>query len=91
MDHKEILKEAAALLSDRGQDYGALEQNFDRIRTVASVLLNREVTRYEVAAILFATKIGRLGEKRKHDSFVDGINYLAFMGQFAEGDDVQRP
>jgi len=91
MGTQEILNEAAALIGERGAEYGALEVNFDRIRMVAAVLLNREVTRYEVAAILFATKVGRLGQTRKRDSFVDGINYLAFMAQFAEGDDVQRP
>ena len=80
MDAKEILNHALSLIDERGAEYGELEKNFDRIRTVAGVLLGREVSRYEVAVILFSTKIGRLGEHPKYDSIVDGINYLAFMG-----------
>ena len=82
---KETLQKAMGLIDAREKLYGNAEINFDRIASIVSVILNRSVTRYEVAAFLFATKIGRIPEDRKYaDSYDDGINYLAFMKQFRE-------
>lgn len=81
----QTLRAAADLLTERQKIYGDPNINFQRIAKVASVLLNKPVTRYDVAAILFAVKVGRIPEDPAYgDSYDDGINYLAIMKMFRE-------
>lgn len=88
MEHREILKEAARILTERGEEYGAPEECFDRIANIASEILMRRVSRYEVAVILGSTKLGRAGESAlKDDTWIDEINYFAFAAQFAKDPD----
>jgi len=85
VDHKDILTTAAATLNDRGQQYGDADACFTRIAKLSSIILNKEITRYDVAMILHAVKLGRLQESRsKPDNYVDGINYLAFGAEFSQ-------
>lgn len=82
---KETLKTAFALIDTREKLYGDAGINFQRIADVASVILGRAVTRYEISVILFSTKIGRMPHDPAYpDSYDDGINYLAFMKMFRE-------
>ena len=47
-------------------------------------MLNKPISKYDVAMILHANKLARLQESRtKMDHYVDGINYMAFAAQFA--------
>jgi hypothetical protein len=79
------LEHAAELLASRKIVYGEASINFGRIADVASVILGRHITRYEVAVFLFATKVGRIQEDPCYaDSYDDAINYIAFMKQFRE-------
>jgi hypothetical protein len=81
----ETLERARELLETRKDLYGDAGENFGRIADVASVILGRHITRYEVAVFLFATKIGRIQENPSYpDSYDDAINYTAFMKQFRE-------
>ena len=84
MNHKEVLSSAVGILKDRAAQYGPEEDCFGRISQLASIVLNKPVSPYDVAMILHCTKLGRLQENRTNpDNYVDGINYLAFGGQFA--------
>jgi hypothetical protein len=84
MDHKVILKSAVDILGERGQDYGGIEDNFARISKITAAVLNKEISPYEIAMILHCVKLARMsGSQGKIDNYVDGINYLAFAGQFA--------
>jgi len=70
-------------LRERGDQYGPVEECFNRVCTIASVMLNRTVTPYEVAMIEVAVKLGRLQNARDlQDNYIDSINYLAFAAQF---------
>lgn len=52
---------------------------------MATIMLDRVVTPYEVAILLHAVKLARMSVNRKYsDNYVDGVNYLAFAAQFAE-------
>lgn len=67
----------------RGGEYGHLEENFDRISTIASVMLGKHVSNYEIAMMLLAVKLGRMQESKHHlDNYMDGINYMAFAAYF---------
>jgi len=83
MEHTKSLTEAARILTERANDYGAPGDCFTRIATIASTILGRPVTRYEVSVILAATKMGRATESsHKADTWIDAINYLAFANEF---------
>ena len=84
MNHKDVLSTAVGVLRDRGVQYGPEDQLFDKISRIATVMLDRVVTPYEVSLIHVATKMARMtADPRKADNYVDGVNYLAFAAQFA--------
>ena len=84
-NHTEILSTAARTLRDRHTQYGSEELCFDRISKIATVILNKEISPYDVSMIMVALKLGRLQDSRTlDDNYVDGINYLAFAAQFAK-------
>ena len=83
MTYQELLKKAVETISERGDQYGTVENNFNRISAIASAILDRQVTPYEIAMILHALKLARIGASPTNaDSYIDGINYLAFAGGF---------
>lgn len=83
MDPRKILDEASKILGERGQDYGGIEENFARIASIAQLVLNIQVTPYQVAMIHVATKLARMaGSRDKQDNYVDAINYIAFANDF---------
>jgi hypothetical protein len=85
MNHKEALQTAAGLISERGKEYGPEDACFERSAQLASIVLNKSISKYDVAMILGLNKMARLQESRtKEDHYVDAINYLAFAVQFAE-------
>ena len=85
MNHREVLKEAAGVITERGKEYGPEDACFQRSADLASIILNKSISKYDVAMILHANKLARMQESRaKPDHYVDGINYLAFGAQFAQ-------
>ena len=79
MGPHEILQKAAALVKDRGVNYGGIEQNFERAAAISGLKLNKHITPYEVAIILESVKDARRATAPEHfDSHIDGINYRAF-------------
>ena len=79
MNPKAILNDAAALIDDRGVNYGGIEANFDRAAKLATLKLNRTLTAYEVAIVMESVKDARRAIAPEHyDSHIDGINYRAF-------------
>ena len=87
MDVPKILNKCMQVFEDRGKSYGDPASNFARLAKMASIMLNREVTSYEVAIIMMAVKLSRIAEKSSdEDSYLDLINYTAFACQF-KGDE----
>lgn len=83
-NHREVLKEAASLIAERGREYGPEDACFQRSADLATIVLNKPISKYDVAMILGLNKMARLQESRtKTDHYVDGINYMAFAAQFA--------
>lgn len=84
MNHKDVLSSAVNTLRDRGGQYGPEDLVFDRISRIATVMLDRVITPYEIAIIHVATKMARMtSDPKKADNYVDGVNYMAFAAQFA--------
>jgi hypothetical protein len=83
-NHTEILSQAITTLRERGAQYGNVESTFDRTATLASILLNQEISPYEVSMVMVATKLARLQNARAlDDNYIDAMNYLAMAAQFA--------
>lgn len=84
MHYRDTLKNALETMDERQKKYASPEVNFARIASLASILLNRNVTPYEISIIHLCTKLGRHIETPTYDdNIVDGVNYLAFVGTFA--------
>lgn len=87
MNHMDILKNAIGIVGERGADYGDASECFDKIAKMAAMLLDKPVTRYDVAILMHCVKLARMTENRlKRDNYLDGINYLAFAGEFIHTD-----
>jgi hypothetical protein len=86
MDPRLVLHECADLIGERGKDYGGIENNFRKIAAIASLSTGREITAYEVAMVLVATKLARMsGARDKRDNYLDAINYLVFALEMKNG------
>jgi len=84
MHHTDFISASARILTERGKEYGPVEPCFERIANLASILLNRNVTPFEVCVFHIATKLARSVESpTKDDTWIDLINYAAFAGQFS--------
>jgi hypothetical protein len=84
MHHKEFLGTADGLVDERGKEYGDLDANFYRITSIFRAMTGVDLSPREAALFLLAVKLARLRTSpRKPDTYLDGINYLAFAGQFA--------
>lgn len=81
---KDILLEAMALIGERGQDYGGVENNFARIATLFALASGIALKPYQAALFLACVKMARLHTSpMKQDNYLDGINYLAFAALLA--------
>lgn len=85
MKHDEIINEALRILKPRGDVYGTLLENHQRIARIANELTGRNIfSAYDVAMLMVAVKLSRIVQSPDHvDSYVDAINYLSFAGEFA--------
>lgn len=75
-----ILVEAARLVDgDRQSDYGHPQDDFKRIATIWSALLenklNTDLTSSEVGAMMIALKLSRTAFKNKRDNWIDIAGY----------------
>ncbi len=80
MEHKSILAEAADIVGNsRQDDYGDPTEDFSRISTIWSVLLENklqtELTPGDVAVMMIALKLSRATNKHKRDNWVDIAGY----------------
>lgn len=85
MNRNTILAKAINLTTgDRDKNYGTPLVNHQRIATIWSVILEKEITPSQVALCMAGVKMARLIESPDHlDSFVDGAAYFAIAGEIA--------
>lgn len=77
------------MLTERGQLYGPVDVIHDDIAKIATLLLNKSISTYDVAMIHVATKLARMKNQRNHqDSYIDAINYLSFAAEFSNNTDT---
>lgn len=84
MKHSHITNEALKILSARGDVYGTVRENHERIARIANEITGKALLAHDIAMILLAVKLSRIAQSPDYlDSYVDAINYLSFAGEFA--------
>ncbi len=89
MDHKTLLGTAFDILHDRDMQYGPADDGFTRACNIFELVTGIKLTKYQATIFLHCLKLSRIYQTpTKLDNYVDGINYLAFAGEFigAEND-----
>jgi hypothetical protein len=91
MEYRDIIEKTIDLFHDRASQYGDMKETLERQAKIATLLLNKSITPYDIAMIMHSCKLGRLeGDRCNLDSYVDGINYFAFAGMFATANMLER-
>jgi hypothetical protein len=81
---KQILTTSIDIIGSRAEEYGDASQSFSRASTIASTMLDKTITAYDVSIILMAVKMARIAQNKTHmDSYVDLAAYTAFAAQFS--------
>lgn len=84
MDHKQILGEAIAILRDRDQQYGNIHDITGRACQIFELITGMTMSSHQANMFLHCVKLARMKpQPGKVDNYADGINYLAFAGEFA--------
>lgn len=86
MNKQEILIEAVKLTTgDRNEAHGDPTENHTRIAKIWSVILEKEVSAYQVALCMAGLKLARAAYKPIDDSFIDMAAYAAIAGEIVNG------
>lgn len=84
MNHSDVIKQSATQINDLINTYGPRELVFDRAAKMASLLLNQDITAYEVSMIVTALNLGHLQDNRADSrNYISAVTNLAFAAQFA--------
>jgi hypothetical protein len=85
MNYNDVLSTAMSTIRDRGKDYGDIKTSFKKAAIIASAMLDKTITPYDVAVIANAMKMSRLSNNPNHqDSWVDSTAYTAIAAQLAD-------
>jgi len=84
MNHTEILTASVLTLRDRDNQYGSMEETMVRACEIFEMITGKELSPYHANVFMHSLKLARIRTTpEKADNYVDGINYLAFAGEFA--------
>ncbi|CAB4127599.1 hypothetical protein UFOVP95_32 [uncultured Caudovirales phage] len=84
MNHTDVLAEAVRILRERDTKYGDVQEMFERTAKLASIILDKTITPYEITVILKCMKDARKKNDRLNlEHYADNINYEAFTYQLA--------
>ena len=84
MNHAQFLIDAAQLVKPRGEVYGSIRLNHEKIAAIASVLTGINLSPHDILMVMVAVKLSRIAKTPDHvDSYLDAINYLSFAGEIA--------
>lgn len=84
MKYDAVMDRSRELFDERGAAYGDVSNVHGDIAMLATIILGREVTKYEVSTIFECAKLARRKADPAYvDNYVDQINYTAFSAQFA--------
>lgn len=86
MNKQELLETALATVANRGDSYGDVYINHERIAVMWTVIFGTEVKAHQVAMAMAAVKLARLVETPDHqDSWIDLAGYAAIGSECIDG------
>ncbi len=89
MNHTDILTQSVLTLRDRDAQYGSMEDTMVRACEIFEMITGREFSPYEANIFMHSLKLSRMRKSpTKADNYIDGVNYLAFAGEFATRTDA---
>jgi hypothetical protein len=92
MEYSNIMTDAILIFNDRNPKYGDMRIGMEKVASIASIITGIHLTPHDVALVLHAVKLSRLGNDRSNpDHYVDGVNYLAFAGELITEDPYGAP
>jgi len=81
-EQKSILQEAEEIVNgDRQQDYGDMQQSFDNIAKMWSVITGTEISARQVGLMMISLKVVRDNNKPKRDNVVDIVGYSYLLSK----------
>jgi len=90
MEYIDIMSQSAGIYNDRASQYGDMRDMLDHQAKLATLVLGKPITAYDIAMISHVMKLGRLKNDRTNlDSYIDGINYLAFAGVISSSKSIE--
>ena len=85
MEYRDIMHQAARVFNERNPQYGDMRIGMERVAQIATLITGIQLTAHDVALVLHAVKLSRLGaDRRNPDHYIDGVNYLAVAGELIE-------
>jgi hypothetical protein len=85
----EVIDEAKHSIADHMIDYGAPAKNYEVASALASLILNKPITPYEIAMIKLAVKLARIAETPDfRRSYVELIACAGFAAEFVQAGPV---
>ena len=88
MEHKAIIGTAAVILRERQEQYGDMTDVVRRACDIYRLITGKSMSEYEANIFMHSLKLARIRTSpNKPDHYVDGINYLAFAGEFATNEE----
>ena len=84
MNHMDVLAQAGNEARASGQKYGDVLPGMVRAANIASAILDRKVTAFEITVMQMAVNLSRLAYDRTNpDSWVNLVAHTAYSAQFA--------
>lgn len=84
MNYHDILSQAATEMRNNGQKYGDVLPSMVRAANIASAILDRKVTAFELTVCEMAIQMSRLAHDRTNvSSWVNLVAHSAYSAQFA--------
>jgi hypothetical protein len=84
MNHNDVLSAAISSIRDRGKDFGDIKTSFQKAAIIASAMLDKTITPYDVAVIANAMEMSRLSNNPTHqESWVASAAYIAIASQLS--------
>jgi len=85
MNKNQLLDACKVALNSRGQHYGKVLENHNRIAKIWSLIIGSDITEEQVALMMVGLKVARLIETPDHqDSILDIAGYAAVMSECIE-------
>lgn len=82
-----ILSEAERIVNgERQADYSDPVANFNRIASIASAIMAKDITAEECCIVMIAVKLARENHKHKRDNLVDLAGYVEILHRIKESE-----